>query len=279
LESLTFAYFLGGWIMHKFRTQLLATAATMALGSAAFAADMAVKAPPPAPVPYVVNWTGFYAGLQIGGASFDPSCQSDHFTSTFDGGEFDPCFPFRDSDFQHTGGFSSASVIGGGRIGADYQWGSVVLGVVGQFDGTNLKGNQTTTFIDTSPSEFGLNVSDKIDWIASARGRIGWAFGNFLAYATGGVAFTEIKSGISAQFDGFQLYSTDSTSHKTGGVAGAGFEYMVAPHVSVAGEVLWYGFGSSTVSAVCAVCGGTTYSTTFNHEDVVAGTLGVNWRF
>ena len=32
------------------------------IGTPAFAADMAVKAPPPAPTPPVNDWTGFYIG-------------------------------------------------------------------------------------------------------------------------------------------------------------------------------------------------------------------------
>jgi outer membrane immunogenic protein len=45
----------------------LATAiATIALvGTSAFAADMAVKAPPPAPAP-VYSWTGWYGGGNVG---------------------------------------------------------------------------------------------------------------------------------------------------------------------------------------------------------------------
>jgi outer membrane immunogenic protein len=276
--------------MHTFRTQLLATTAILALSGAAYAADMPVKAPPPAaPVPYVANWTGFYVGGQVGGASFEPSCHSD--ALSVDEG-LDPCLV--EFEGTHTSGsFSSASVIGGGRIGADYQWGPVVLGVVGEFDWMNLHGTRQTTFnTEFDPIEKGatLSAGAKIDWIASARGRIGWAFGNFLPYATGGVAWTQVKTSIGfaqgpeddAAPDGdFPSLSGGGTSHKTGGVAGAGFEYMVAPHVSVFGEVLWYGFGSGTVSEFCAVCGGTghTYTTTFDHQDIVSGTLGVNWRF
>ena len=41
-----------------------------ALGAApALAADMAVKAPPPPPLPVIFNWTGFYIGANGGGAS------------------------------------------------------------------------------------------------------------------------------------------------------------------------------------------------------------------
>jgi outer membrane immunogenic protein len=36
------------------------------IGAPAFAADMAIKAAPPAPAP-VPTWTGFYGGIQFGG--------------------------------------------------------------------------------------------------------------------------------------------------------------------------------------------------------------------
>src|SRR5690349_10603829 len=43
-------------------------AAAMALGMASpvLAADMAVKAPPPAPLPVIYNWSGFYIGANGG---------------------------------------------------------------------------------------------------------------------------------------------------------------------------------------------------------------------
>ena len=47
-----------------------AIAAIALIGTPAFAADMAVKAPPAAPAP-VPTWTGFYGGIQFGGAWSD----------------------------------------------------------------------------------------------------------------------------------------------------------------------------------------------------------------
>ena len=41
--------------------------AAVAMTGSAFAADMAVKARPPAPIAPVYNWTGFYVGLNAGG--------------------------------------------------------------------------------------------------------------------------------------------------------------------------------------------------------------------
>jgi hypothetical protein len=56
-----------GTAMKKLAT---AIAAIALIGTPAFAADMAVKAPPPAPAP-VPTWTGFYGGIQFGGGWSD----------------------------------------------------------------------------------------------------------------------------------------------------------------------------------------------------------------
>ncbi|MBI5265437.1 MAG: hypothetical protein HY852_26895 [Bradyrhizobium sp.] len=48
------------------KTLAFAIAAITLIGTPAFAADMAVKTPPPAPAP-VFGWTGFYAGIELGG--------------------------------------------------------------------------------------------------------------------------------------------------------------------------------------------------------------------
>ena len=52
---------------------LLAIVGSVALGVAApaLAADMPVKAAPPAPVAPIYNWTGFYIGAHVGGAWSD----------------------------------------------------------------------------------------------------------------------------------------------------------------------------------------------------------------
>src|SRR5262245_20206924 len=69
----------------------IAIAAIALIGTPAFAADMAVKARPAAPAPMpapVYNWTGWYVGLNAGGAWG----HSDNSTSTVfnDPGYFDP---------------------------------------------------------------------------------------------------------------------------------------------------------------------------------------------
>jgi outer membrane immunogenic protein len=129
--------------MHKLRTQLFSTTAILVLSSAAYAADMPVKAPPAPPAPPVTNWTGFYVGGQLGGAGFDPSCNTvaAHPSALTSYPSSIPCGPNVGSlGGPHQSSSSSASSFaGGGKIGYDYQWGGFVWGLVGDFNWVNLK--------------------------------------------------------------------------------------------------------------------------------------------
>lgn len=51
-----------------FISSIAASGFVLAAGGSAFAADIAVKAPPPAPPP-AFNWTGWYVGVNGGFAS------------------------------------------------------------------------------------------------------------------------------------------------------------------------------------------------------------------
>jgi outer membrane immunogenic protein len=106
-----------------------AVGAITVIGTPVLAADMAVKAPPPvAPVAPVANWTGFYVGGVIGGATFDPSC------SNSPGIYYTGCSP-TDSDFS-VSSFSSSSFVGGGKIGYNWEvWSHAVVGEWGSLTG------------------------------------------------------------------------------------------------------------------------------------------------
>jgi outer membrane immunogenic protein len=183
-----------------------------------------------------------------------------------------------------TSSFSSTSFLGGGKIGYDWEfWSHAVVGVIGDFDWTRL--NSTTTSTVTGGTAAGIapgtpigtpgtpgapiaTANEKIDWLASARGRLGWAFDKVLFYATGGVAWTQIKNSASFTPASASLlgsgfgFAAQGSSDKTGVVAGGGFEYRVTQNVSVVGELLWYDFGSTSLSAFNPNTG-TTFTTVF----------------
>ena len=156
--------------------KFMGSAAIMLLATAAVsanAADLPTKAYAPAPVvAQVYNWTGLYVGVNGG----------------WGWGAQDPLTPFSNS-FDRTS-FSTSGGMVGGTIGAQIQQGYVVLGIEGDLDWANIKGNGISTpAILGVPLPITLNISSNISAIGTARIRTGVAVNNWLFYATGGAAF------------------------------------------------------------------------------------------
>ena len=101
---------------------LLATAAV-----SANAADLPVKAAPAPVVAQVYNWTGFYVGVNGG----------------WGWGAQDPLTPFSNR-FDRTSFNINGGMIGG-TMGAQIQQGYVLLGIEGDLDWANIKGNGIST--------------------------------------------------------------------------------------------------------------------------------------
>src|SRR5262249_41250721 len=102
------------------------TAFALAASGFAFAADMAVKAPPPAPAP-VYNWTGWYVGLNAG-ASFGNVKTDFNVAPVFAENPNNVPGPiqlppgFGASDRNYPSGF-----IGGGQIGYNWQYSPLIF--------------------------------------------------------------------------------------------------------------------------------------------------------
>src|SRR5215469_10654102 len=87
-------------------------------GTPAFAADMAVKGPAPAPAPAVYNWTGWYVGVNAGASMGSANTDYNVTPITVTGAVFGSTTPgFGFSDRTAPDGF-----IGGGQIGYNWQW-------------------------------------------------------------------------------------------------------------------------------------------------------------
>jgi outer membrane immunogenic protein len=230
--------------MTKRITSLFAlTTFVLAVSGSAFAADIAIKAPPPAPAP-VYNWTGWHAGVNAG-ASFGRA-ETDFNVPPFNVGGAPP-FRFRrvavggfaGSDTEHPSGF-----IGGGQIGYNWQFSPIwVVGLEADFQGALEKdSNNLSNAFDTTPSIQSnlsgttvLNYTTQIDWFGTVRGRIGYVWGtngDVLTYVTGGLAYGEVKTNGTSTFSlAFQhvpaVSITDAIGHSqvnTGWVVGWGTE-------------------------------------------------------
>jgi outer membrane immunogenic protein len=97
-------------------------------------------------------------------------------------------------------------------------------------------------------STFTVTSSVNTDWLLTARGRVGWAFDNVLAYATGGVAVTTIRAShtfadnFTASPGGAGAWNGSAT--KAGWTVGGGVEWAVARSWTVKVEYLYLNFGS-----------------------------------
>jgi outer membrane immunogenic protein len=188
---------------------LLSTALSLVAASAAFAADLPVKAPyaPVAPIP---TWTGFYAGVNVGGAWAN-------------GG---------------AGSGNVSGVIGGGQLGYNWQAGQVVFGVEGDFQGSSQK--QT----DTIATGIGpVTAEQKLPWLATLRGRLGYAPGPVMFYVTGGAAWVNYDLSLSSAA-GSRSDNTTLSAWTIGG----GVEWMFLPHWSTKVEYLYVDTGNQDVS-------------------------------
>lgn len=218
------------------RSLLLATAAFGMFSTAAYAQD--------------ASWTGAYVGAQFGYTKTDAeSSETVRFDTNLDGvygdtvntaaaaNAFSPGF---------CGGQASSSVPGSGctedkngaefgaRLGYDWQFGNFVVGPVVEASRVNAK--DSVAAFSTTPAQYSFNR--KLKYLYSARLRGGYAFGDGLIYATGGVA----------QGDMDHSFNTTNTANtfvqRGGGEAkgyqwGGGYEHRISPEVTVGLEYLY----------------------------------------
>ena len=263
----------------KKRLFAIATLAALA-ATPALAADMAVKAPPPA----VYSWAGFYVGGNIGGGWVQ------------DGGRsrcFDQFGVQNGPDCQNVvnSSVSSSGFIGGGQIGYNWQLNSSwVYGVEADIQGANIKGSTVVN----GPFPFfgaGLGVGDaatqftaqeKIDWIGTARGRVGMTTGPALLYVTGGLAFGHADLSTSFTDPTVFTFSDSAGVTRAGWTAGGGAEWALAGHWSAKLEGLYYNLGTATLLTGPSFLGAGVTTSTHGKDFQLQGEiarLGLNYRF
>ena len=77
------------------------------------------------------------------------------------------------------------------------------------------------------------------DWLATVRGRAGYAFDRILIYGTGGGAFGNVQAGV-------RRAGPFSSSTQTGWTAGAGVEFAFTPNLTAKVEYLYVDLGNQS---------------------------------
>lgn len=217
------------------RRYFLATAAVLAFASSAHAQSS--------------DWSGPYLGAHAGwNSKEDGDGESVLFDTNLDGNygdtvrtaaganAFSPGFcngaalaarpggcPEDDSGFDY-----------GVRLGYDWQFGDFVVGVVAEGSKTNVE--DSVSAYSTTPAFY--TFTRKLDSVLALRVRGGYAFGDNLAYVTGGAARGEIEHAFFTS-NGVNTFRQSSDEAANGYQLGGGFERKLTDDVTLGLEYLY----------------------------------------
>lgn len=242
-------------------TALTATAALVP--GAALAADLPLKARPPAAVA-AFSWNGCYAGLNAGGVS----ANLDHDLTV-------PGVATFSSDGRETG------FIGGGQVGCNWQYApNWVFGLEGDINYARAERSSSFAFNFSSEDTVG-SQSTSLRWLSTVRGRMGYSWSHSFLYATGGLAIGGVKSSVVATVTSPGTYAGSYSDTRFGWVVGGGFEHAFTDRLSAKLEYLHFDLGSAgyNVNLVSGDSGG--LPTTWLASAKVSGDIfrvGVNYK-
>jgi outer membrane immunogenic protein len=219
--------------------------------------------PPPAyPGRKFYDWTGFYGGINGGGAF----------------GETDWLALATIPPIPATVGVGSGSTtFSGGLVGAtagyNLQTGDpFVIGMEADFDWADIKGTTPATgVVEACPA--GCEV--KMSWLATARLRFGYAFWDtVLPYVTGGAAMATLNADAVGKPNGVAAVTN------LGWTAGAGVEFVIAGPWRAKVEYLYVDLSGFSCNTECGSFPAVTANGPVEfkvHDNVVRA--GLNYRF
>lgn len=223
--------------------KLLLPAASLSLLMAGVAAPALAQSAP--------DWSGPYIGISGGaldnkeddgeklvfdrnldgvfGETVTTAAPADAFAPGFCGGNASGSSAANGCNSDNTG--VEASV----RAGYDWQFGSIVVGLVGEWSKTDV--SDTVTGFSSTPASyvFKRELTD----MAALRARLGYAAGPALIYVTGGAAYGGIENSFRTTNTANSFVTQKDEDDADGWQAGAGLEWRLAPNLSVTGEYLY----------------------------------------
>jgi outer membrane immunogenic protein len=257
--------------------------ATLLFAGPALAADL--SRPPPVKAPALVpvfSWTGWYIGGNAGygwGESTSPGISAtDVGTGLLGYLAAGDVFP----------SLSPKGFIGGGQIGYNWQVNpSWVIGLEADFQGSDIKASATNFVMPPGLVGSSQSLSEKLDFLGTVRGRLGYAAGNWLFYGSGGVAYGDVKSTLDfaapAAFGGVGSFISGSHSEtRVGWAAGGGVNYAVTPNWIIGVDYIHYDIGNGHVTGVNVPPGVIVPGVSISASQVVAGDVVrgvINYKF
>ncbi len=160
----------------------------------------------PVSVP-IASWTGFYAGGNVGYSWGRASAAVNYFApAVFSTAGCNAAFTEGALCINGSDTVAMNGIIGGVQAGYNWQNGNYLLGVEADFQGTGQRGTRDfATSFNTGNGGAGPNlgtaaisITERMPWMGTVRGRVGYIANQWLVYATGGLAYGRINVDSSA---------------------------------------------------------------------------------
>jgi outer membrane immunogenic protein len=262
-----------------------------------------------APPPVVYNWTGFYAGANVG-YSFGSSSTTQSFNESVTGALLSASSSRFDMD----------GVIGGGQAGYNWQRMNWVFGFETDIQGSGQRGNTgavcaagvlvtppfngactpghigDTAPFNTAGLPVNFDLSQKLEWFGTVRGRVGATFTpTVLGYVTGGLAYGEVST--YGAFSGTNITGANGTNTviltpvagafanretRAGWTIGAGVEGVIGANWTAKIEYLYIDLGTVSGSFVTNVTAPSGNPVAIRYSSHITDNIlrvGFNYRF
>jgi outer membrane immunogenic protein len=267
---------------------LVATTALIGMAGIASAADLPYRAPAPVYAPPAFTWTGFYVGVNAGGA-WGSQCSdfSPYYTNIPTGWVGGSC----------SNGNGNGAFIGGGQIGYNWQTGAFVFGLEADFNGISSRNHNSSYVL---ANNFGRLPAGTYDfsgqrdpsYLGTVRLRFGWALDHVLFYVTGGLAYGNTSGNVSVAYYApnattpTAYYSAGSSNNSgIGWTVGGGMEYAFTDNWTAKIEYLYANLGNDNGNSNGWVCNGVdclngvTWNGGNRRANINVMRVGVNYKF
>lgn len=263
----------------------------------AIALGLVVTAAQAQSFPIVRDWTGFYAGGNVGGGWGHNSADyvgNDAGTSTLflKGGKPPPA------------SLNSSGMLGGVHAGYNWQhdarW---LVGIEADFSFANVRGSASgSAMIIDASRPVTATLDDRLKYLGTMRARMGYLPSpNLLLFATGGLAYAEVErsgsytmtSGAVIGFDaapsalcyaGASCFAGAKSAWTGGWTLGGGLEFALSSNWTVKAEYLHVSLGSRSVTETATaeypnIPGFATFDATSKRTNLDITRIGASYRF
>lgn len=236
--------------------------------TSSIAADLAVQKAPPV-VAQSNAMRGFYIGINGGYGGGDFTAYQNQYNPS----------PYGSNVFSVRNVTRAGGALAGGQVGYNYIFrDQYLIGGEVDVDWANINNGGGFTALGLGGGSFGSSSSSNygngtlgLQWIGTARLRLGYQIGSLTPFLSGGVAFggtnfsssqNNLYQGVSGtySYNGFGGQNGNNSTVSAGWAVGAGLEYALAQNWSIKTEYLYTQISAPSSQNVYAFSGGTNGS-------------------